>query len=498
MKTLEESLNGKKAVAIVCNQWGDTGKGKFVDFFSEWADLIVRGTGGANAGHTIKIRNTTHIFHLIPSGIIYDQRGKTNIIGNGVAFDPRAALEEIRLLNESNIPYNYLRISQNAKLVLPQHLVMDRIKEAKAGSGKIGTTGRGIGPIYTDHYARVGLVVNDMLNLDVFARKLKRNLADKLILLKDADQEAIKQIMDHAHLENGEFYDSKKIFDTDAIIETYARYGRKLRELITDTDSLVQTQRKRGARILLEGAQGHMLSIDYGSYPFVTSSDCSIQGLTKGCGLKETDVDLVLGIVKAFYMTRVGEGPFPTELGGEDSAKWCSSHTREDEQKQYSHASVNDPNEFAQGIAIRRAGSEYGATTGRPRRTGWLDLPLLKYATRTNGKNIIMTKLDVLDDCDAIKVCNGYVYEGPEYNLGNRVLRNGESLSEAVPDIEVMNHCRPSYVVFPGWNSVISGCKEYEELPANLKDIIKYVERSVGVDAKILSVGPERAQTILR
>lgn len=239
MKTLEQFLDGVNTLAVVCNQWGDTGKGKFGDFFAEWADIIARGTGGANAGHTVKIKDKTYVFHIIPSGIIYDSQGKTSVIGNGVAFDPRAVLEELKFLKDNSLSYNNLRIAYNAKLVLPQHLVMDRVKESNAGENKIGTTGRGIGPVYTDHYARIGLTVNDVLNTDLMAKKLKRNLKDKLTLLSKADPEVVKQVMQHPHLENGIFYSSADIFNVDAIVEKYSQYGKELKELIADTDAIV-------------------------------------------------------------------------------------------------------------------------------------------------------------------------------------------------------------------------------------------------------------------
>jgi adenylosuccinate synthase len=496
---LEEFFEGKKTVAVVCNQWGDTGKGKFVDYFAQWADIIARGTGGANAGHTIQIKDKTYIFHLIPSGIIYDSEKKTNIMGNGVALDPRVVLEELSMLDKSGLSYNNLKIAYNSKLVLPQHLVIDRIKEAGTGKGgKIGTTGRGIGPVYTDYYARIGLITNDMLNKDIFAKKLKKNLQDKITLLQKEDNEKIKEIMSHPHLENGIFYHPKEIFNEEAIIEKYMEYGKKLKDMITDTDNLINL-RKGKDKILLEGAQGHLLSIDYGSYPYVTSSDCSVRGLAKGVGLLEKEIDMTLGIVKAFYMTRVGGGPFPTEIGGKESEEWCASNTKNDEQYEYPDADVNSLNQLEQGIAIRKIGNEYGATTGRPRRTGWLDLPLLRYATQTNGKNIILTKIDVLNDCDTIKICDSYIYDGPDYNIGNQTLSKGRVGSYVeFPNSEILKYCWPEYKTFPGWNSDISNIKEYSNLPSNLKNIISFIEDSAKVNVKIISTGPERGETILR
>jgi len=499
---LEQFLGDARIVAVVCNQWGDSGKGKLVDFLSEWADVVVRGTGGGNAGHTVVLGDETYIFHLIPCGITRDADGKLNVIGNGVAFEPRAACEELDFLDKHRMTYNGLRIAYNAKLVLPQHLVLDRVAESR-GRGKIGTTGRGIGPVYADHVARVGLTVNDMLNVDVFRRKLEKNLEQKVALLKGMglgprDSKAVFEIMQHPHLERGAFFDARYFFDIDAIVRRYMEYGKRLGRFIADVDNLVRQAKGERKRILLEGAQGHMLSIDYGSYPYVTSSDCSIPGLAKGSGLSERDVDFVLGVVKAPYMTRVGGGPFPTEFGGEESEKWCASHTRQDEEREYQDASVNDKNEFRQGVAIRRVGGEYGATTKRPRRTGWLDLPLLRYAVQTNGRSVVLTKLQVLDNVDTIKICEQYVYNGNDYQLGNRTLRREDRLDVAIPDAEVLRNCAPVYREFSGWKTPTADIKEYDALPRKLRDIVEFIEQSAGVRAWILSMGPDREQTILR
>jgi len=495
---LDRLVAGKQVIAVVCNQWGDSGKGKLVDWLaSEWAELVVRGTGGGNAGHTMKAGDLFHIGHTVPCGIL--NPNVINVIGNGVAFDPRGVCQELYELDEKQIGTDGLRIAYNAKLILPQHLVMDRIKEDAASAGeKIGTTGRGIGPVYTDHYARIGLTVNDMLNKDVFARKLKRNLKDKLTLLEKADRSVIRTIFQHEHLEKGIFFDQKNIFDTDAIVERYMEYGQELQGFITAADSLARESLAKGKRILLEGAQGHMLSIDYGSYPYVTSSDCSVEGLAKGAGLHEKDVDLVLGVVKAPYMTRVGEGPFPTEFGGEKSAKWCSKHTRKDEEQEYPHADVNSRDEFTQGVAIRRAGGEYGATTGRPRRTGWLDLPLLRYAMQTNGPNIALTKLQVFDGVKEIKICTSYTYNGPEYSFAGRTLVHGSVLDIAPNDIDVLQHCTPNYRFLKGWNNKTENIRSYDSLPKAAKDLVGFIESNTGAKARVLSMGPERSQTIIR
>ena len=265
--------------------------------------------------------------------------------------------------------------------------------------------------------------------------------------------------------------------------------------MITDTESFMQNNKNK--KILLEGAQGFLLSVDHGSYTYVTSSDTTISGLVKGVGLNETDIDLTLGIAKVFYMTRVGEGPFPTELGGKDSAIHCSTKNKEFETKEYPEVSVNDENEFVQGVAIRFAGGEYGATTGRPRRTGWLDLPLLRRAMLTNGKDLILTKVDVLNKCSKIKICDAYEYVGEDYNYGDQLIKKGDIIRTAIVDSNVLYNCKPLYSEHDGWLSEISKLEEYYQLPENLKKIIDYVEKETGANVRIVSVGAERDETII-
>ncbi|MBI4154989.1 adenylosuccinate synthetase [Candidatus Woesearchaeota archaeon] len=495
--SLDNLLKNINVLAIVCNQWGDTGKGKFVDYFSEWADIIARGTGGANAGHTIVINDKQYVFHLVPSGIIYDSKEKINIIGNGVAFDPFIMKKELELLVAEGLTHNHLMISLNAKLVLPHHLILDRLVNSAEGQTKIGTTGKGIGPLYEDHIGRRGLIVNDMLNPDIFVKKLKANLEHNLILLKSKDPEKIKEVLHQKDLGNGIFYDMNNILNIDIITDVYREYGKFFKEMISNTELILKSS-LGSKKILLEGAQGHLLSIDHGSYPFVTSSDCSIDGLAKGTGLHTSEIDFTLGIVKAFYMTRVGEGPFPTELGGTKSAEWCKTHRKKDEEDLYKNANVNSLNEFEQGIGIRFTGKEYGATTGRPRRTGWLDLPLLRYSTIINGPNIVLSKVDVLNDCDKIKICTGYVYEGPNYNNGNETLKTGDIITVANVHSEVLEHCKPIYIEFSGWKSDISGIKQYSAVPHKLRRIISFIEFTTGTDVRMISVGPDRDQTIIK
>lgn len=492
-------LQGVKVLAIVCNQWGDTGKGKFVDYFSDWADVIARGTGGANAGHTIRIGKKEHIFHLIPSGILYDANGKINIIGSGVAFDPRVVCEELDILDKEGLPYKNLFISKDAKLVLPQHLVVDRIREC-GDSGKIGTTGRGIGPVYEDHVARIGLTVNDLLNPRIFEGKLEQNLKEKRRYLAGFNTNTIEGIMSHPHLEHGSFWNSTTLFDVNAIMDAYGAYAKRIQNMIHNTDGMLRGLMIGNKKILLEGAQGVLLSVDYGSYPYVTASDCSLSGLAKGVGLSESDVDVTLGIVKAFYMTRVGEGPFPTEFGGEESAVWCGKKgiTEQSELGEFGTLDVNHASAFKQGVAIRQAGHEYGATTGRPRRTGWLDLPLLKYSVGLSGRNVILTKLDVLDGCKTIKICTGYQYKAKHtYRVGERTIHPGQCIDEAVVDSDVLKHCDPLYEEFPGWETPICGIRSLAELPENLQVILEFIRKKTGINPRIISVGPDREQTIV-
>lgn len=488
---------GAGTLAVVDTQWGDTGKGKFVDLLSQWADIIARGTGGANAGHTIVIGDKTQVLHLIPSGILQDDSGKINIIGRGVALDPRILCEEIGMLKKEGIQSKGLRLAYNGVLVLPSHLVVDRVKEARAGKGKIGTTGKGIGPAYEDHLGRVGLTVNDLLNPHGFKKKLIRSLERKVEYLKLVDQKIVQEVMQQDDLGAGLFYDKKYIFNVDAIVEAYHKYTDVIGDMIIDTDSYLQNALGK-KKILLEGAQGVLLSIDYGTYPFVTASDCSLRGLAKGVGLETSDVDTAFSIVKAFYMTRVGEGPFPTEIGGEKSQEWCATKgiDKRKEVELHPNATVNSDDEFEQGIGIRLVGGEYGATTGRPRRTGWLDLPILKYAIPHASDTLVLTKVDVLNEAETIKICYAYEYQGEEHRLGDRLLKNGDVLDTAISDSYILKRCKPLYKEFPGWKQDITKAETMDDLPKELKDIVSYIEKETGARVAIISVGPERNQTI--
>jgi adenylosuccinate synthase len=499
-ESFEKFMADKQVVAVACNQWGDTGKGKLVDLLSNWADIIIRGTGGANAGHTIVVNGKQHVFHLIPSGILHDQDNKINILGRGVAFDPRVVIEELNILAAAGLEIKNLKISHQAPLILPYHLLVDRISDQKQ---KIGTTGRGIGPLYSDFTARHSLFVNDIFNKEIFRNKLIKFLELKKSILNKIDINQAKEILNHLHLENGIYFDPENILNIDAIVEKYTgEYADRLRDYIIDLEKFVSQAQQEKKNILLEGAQGLLLSIDYGTTKFQTSSDCTIAGLAKGCGLRDDKVDYVFGITKAFYMTRVGNGPFPTELGGKKSEEYCDSgHTKDEEVSQYNDQLKQllvseDP--FQQGVGIRLLGGEYGATTGRTRRTGWLDLVALKYAMQFNGQNLTLTKVDVLSKVAKIKLATKYKYTGPEIFYAGQKLSPGDEIDFFPRFSEILYDCQPIYQEFSGWQEDISQIDEYDKLPEQVKDIIDFIEKYTGGRVDVVSVGPDREQTIFK
>lgn len=483
-----------QVVAVVCNQWGDTGKGKIIDLLAKDADVIIRGTGGANAGHTIIIGDKKHVFHLLPSSVLHPN--KTHVIGKGVAFDPKIVIDELKILNDNGIQPNLL-ISYEAPLVLPFHLLFDRYKDQQE---KIGTTGMGIGSLYSDYVSRIGLYVNDLLNPKVFKKKLTSYFESKRFLLKNMNKKIAKKILYHEHLNNGMYYNSDTIIDFNALLETYINYGKLLKNKITNTTEYVRKAKKKGLKILLEGSQGALLSIDYGTTKYQTSSDCTIEGLTKGCGLNETTVDHICGVAKAFYMTRVGAGPFPTEFGGKKSELYCNKgYTKEDEQKKYyNNKLLSSVDEFELGINIRILGNEYGATTGRTRRTGWLDLVALKYAMQINGSKLALTKVDVLSSIDKIKLCVAYKYVGEEINYAGKILKKGTILTSFPRFSEVLYNCEPVYETLAGWQEEITKIRNYENLPLKLKNLINYVENYTNGQVEIISVGPRREEVIFK
>ena len=420
-------------VVIVGTQWGDEGKGKIVDFLTEKADVVARYQGGNNAGHTVVIKNEKYILHLIPSGVLH--KNKKCIIGNGVVIDPAALIEEMDGLKKRGININKnLLISKNANVIMPYHIALDKGNENRKGNKKIGTTGRGIGPSYTDKIARFGIRMMDLLSPEVFKEKLKTNLSAANFLLEN--------LYKTAPLSEKEIY------------KQYMKYAERLAPYIADTDLIINKEITSGKKLLFEGAQGTLLDIDHGTYPFVTSSNTIAGGACTGLGVGPTKIKKVLGVVKA-YTTRVGEGPFPTEL--KDSL----------------------------GEALRQKGGEFGATTGRPRRCGWLDILILKHAIRINGlTGLAITKLDILDGFDKLKICVGYKYKGKRY-------------TEFPKEIDVLNNCTPVYETVEGWKESTLGIKDFNRLPANAKKYIRTIEKMLDIKVHIISTGQKRDEIIV-
>ncbi|MGH1365214.1 MAG: adenylosuccinate synthase [Calditrichia bacterium] len=421
-------------VVIVGAQWGDEGKGKIVDLLSKDFDIVARYQGGANAGHTVIIKDKKYVLHLIPSGILHDD--VECVIGNGVVIDPVALMEEIRLLEEQGVHVeDRLKISQKAHLIMPYHKLLDTASEEKQGEQKIGTTKRGIGPAYVDKANRKGIRIVDLLDRKLFEEKLRRNIAEK--------NEVLEKIY------------GKIPLDVEEIIKQYLTFDKLIDPYIKDVSVYLNKAIDAKQSILLEGAQGTLLDVDHGTYPYVTSSNPSSGGACIGVGIGPTKVDEVLGIIKA-YTTRVGEGPFPTELLDED------------------------------GEFLRREGNEFGATTGRPRRCGWFDGVIARYAVRINGiDGLAITKLDVLDRFERIKVCTGYKF-------GDKVLR------EFPTDPMVLDNCEPIYEEHPGWLEPTTDVRTWDELPKIARDYLSFLEEITGASAKIVSVGSKRSQTIFR
>lgn len=418
-----------KHTAVVGSQWGDEGKGKIVDLLSEKADIVARSQGGANAGHTVILKGVEYILHLIPSGILYPD--KICLIGNGVVTDLWRLQDEIEDLEKRGINVkDRLKISGLSHLVLPYHKWLEQHMEKLLGKKSVGTTLRGIGPTYTDKYSRVGIRLYDLY----FPKLLKEKLELNYMLKKEAI----------ADFGEGEYTDQGRLF------ERLLEFAQYLKPMVVDAPIYVEKAHRNGKSILFEGAQGTLLDIDYGTFPYVTSSNTTVAGACTGLGVSPSYIGSVIGIVKA-YQTRVGNGPFPTELDN------------------------------SQGEALRAVGKEFGASTGRPRRTGWLDLVLLKYSVRINGMtDLAITKLDVLDDLDEIKVCTRY--ELPE--------DRGEFL------ISNLDCVKPVYQTLPGWKKSIKGLTNFDDLPQQTKDYIKFIEDYVGCRASIISTGAGREETI--
>jgi adenylosuccinate synthase len=422
-----------KSVVVLGTQWGDEGKGKIVDLLTDQASVAVRFQGGHNAGHTLVINGEKTVLHLLPSGILRDS--VTCVIGNGVVLSLDALVKEITALEDKQIfVRDRLRISGACPLILPSHIALDQARELKKGEGKIGTTGRGIGPAYEDKVGRRGIRLAETLNEDRFAEKLKELTEYHNFMLEN-------------------YYGVEPV-DFETTLESQLTLARNLRPLIDDTIDLLHNRRKEGADILFEGAQGSLLDIDHGTYPFVTSSNTTAGGTATGSGYGPLYLDYVLGITKA-YTTRVGSGPFPTELFDEVGAHLAS------------------------------VGHEKGATTGRDRRCGWFDAAAVRFAVRINSvSGICLTKLDVLDGLETIRVCVGYKGKG-------------DSASGSLMDIDSYKELEPIYEDLPGWTESTVGVKSLDELPENARAYIRYIESAIEVPVDIISTGPDREETII-
>ncbi|WP_101841911.1 adenylosuccinate synthase [Halobacillus sp. Marseille-P3879] len=418
------------SVVVVGTQWGDEGKGKITDFLSQNAEVVARYQGGNNAGHTIKFDGITYKLHLIPSGIFFDD--KECVLGNGMVIDPKALLEELQYLHDRGVSTDNLRISNRAHIILPYHLKLDELQEEQKGANKIGTTKKGIGPAYMDKAARTGIRIADLLDKDEFREKLEQNLADK-----------------------NRFFE--KVYETtpftvDEILEEYYEYGQEIAKYVCDTSVVLNDNLDEGRRVLFEGAQGVMLDIDQGTYPFVTSSNPIAGGVTIGSGVGPSKIKHVVGVSKA-YTTRVGDGPFPTEL--------------EDET----------------GDQIREVGNEYGTTTGRPRRVGWFDSVVVRHARRVSGiTDLSLNSIDVLTGIPTLKICTAYKYRG-------------EVMEEFPASLKMLAECEPVYEELPGWDEDITGVRSLHELPVNARNYLERVSQLTGIPLSIFSVGPDRAQT---
>jgi adenylosuccinate synthase len=423
-------------VVIVGAQWGDEGKGKIVDLFTSWADAVVRYQGGANAGHTLVVGGVKTVLHLVPSGILH--AGKRCYIGNGLVVDPDALVEEIELLQGRGLLKDpqQLIVSENAHVILPYHKRIDAGREqANGGKAAIGTTGRGIGPAYEDKVARRGIRIRDLARPKTLREKLEQRLpeANAQIAALGGEPVVLEEILQHALAQ-----------------------GEKILAHVGDVSAAVAHEVERGKAVLFEGAQGTLLDVDHGTYPFVTSSNTVAGYAAVGAGLGPTAIDSVIGITKA-YTTRVGNGPMPTEL------------------------------KDAIGERLRTVGAEFGATTGRPRRCGWLDALVLRYAARVNGlSGFALTKLDVLSGLEMLKIAVAYE------------LPNGKTTQEFPNDLEILSEVRPIYEELPGWKEPLQDLREYNELPANARRYVERVEQLTNVEVIAVSVGPDRAQTIVR
>ncbi|MDF2565468.1 MAG: Adenylosuccinate synthetase [Massilibacillus sp.] len=420
------------AVVVMGTQWGDEGKGKIVDYLAEKADTVVRYQGGSNAGHTVVVNGKEFKLRLLPSGILY--KGKKCVVANGVVVDPEVLLQEMDGMQEKGIDVEGIRLSNRAHVIMPYHKLIDELFEEARGVNKIGTTKRGIGPCYIDKDDRIGIRVCDLMDEEEFSHKLKSNIELKNKMLKAVyNQEG---------------------FDFETVKKEYLVYADRLRKHVVDTSALLNEEIKAGKKVLFEGAQATMLDLDHGTYPYVTSSHPIAGGVCVGAGVGPNKISTVVGVVKA-YCTRVGEGPFPTE----------------------------QLNEI--GENIRSCGREFGTVTGRPRRCGWLDACVVRYAGYLSGIDYMaITRLDILDTFKEIKMCVGYKYKG-------------ELINEMPASLKVYAEVEPVYETFEGWNTDISGVRSYDELPANARKYVERMAEVTGIKLGIISVGPGREQTII-
>ena len=423
-----------KTVAVVGSQWGDEGKGKVIDFLATQADVVVRGQGGNNAGHTLVVDGKKFALRLIPSGIL--NSNTINVIGNGIVFDPKGFFEELEMLESNGISTKNIKISDRAHIVFPYHKELDGLAEEARGDNKIGTTKKGIGPCYMDKTERSGIRVCDLMDKEIFAKKLK--------LQVDAKNKLVTGV-----------YGKEAMFDFDEIYNEFIVYAEKMRPYVEDTTVIVYDAIKANKKVLFEGAQGTLLDLDLGTYPFVTSSHPTSGGFAVGAGVGPNMIKDVVGIVKA-YTTRVGEGPFVTELFDET------------------------------GDRIRTQGHEFGTVTGRARRCGWFDAVIVKYAARVNGlTSISFMLLDVLTGFDKIKICTAY-------KMGDKIVNNFPA------SLEDLAKCEPVYEELDGWHEDITKVEKFEDLPENAKKYIARIEELIGVNVDLVSVGPNRTQTIIR
>ncbi len=418
------------SVVVVGTQWGDEGKGKITDFLSKQADIIARFSGGDNAGHTIQFEGETYKLHLIPSGIFYAD--KRSVMGNGMVINPESLVKELKGLQERGVDTSNLRISNRAHVILPYHIHQDKVDEASRGDAKIGTTCKGIGPCYTDKVQRIGIRIADLLDKEVFEEKLRTNLELKNRLFT-------------------KFYEVEGLAFDD-IFEKFYAYGQEIAPYVTDTSKILNDVMDEGGKVLFEGAQGVLLDVDHGTYPYVTSSNPVAGGVTTGTGVGPASINRVIGVSKA-YTSRVGDGPFPTELFDEV------------------------------GNQIREVGREYGTTTGRPRRVGWFDTVVVRHSRRVSGiTDLALNSIDVLSGLDTVKICVAYDY-------------NGERITEYPANLHIIEQCKPIYEELPGWDEDITGVRRLEDLPENARKYVERVSELTGIRIATFSVGPDRDQT---